>query len=258
MGDGVAMVFLAKTSTPAEWKVVSSAVSMLVEEATFEASKEGITFRAMDPSHVALVDLSWPSSAFEKYECGKTIKFSVRMEDLVKLIKRADARDSVEIAMADEETLTLRIFDGYRREFTLHLIESTYAPTPLPKLTLNVKAMMVARAFERALSDIAVISDHVTIDASRDGLTFTGKGDTGSGSARLDKASEDILELDVKEESKATYSIEYLSNIAKATGSASNTITMEYSTKMPIRLEFKLGEQGGRIYFYLAPRVEER
>jgi hypothetical protein len=28
---------------------------------------EDLTFRAMDPSHIALVDLHWPKNAFERY-----------------------------------------------------------------------------------------------------------------------------------------------------------------------------------------------
>ncbi len=251
----VDLVFLAKTSTSGEWKVVSSAVSTLVEEATFEASPEGITFRAMDPSHVALIDLLWPKPAFEKYECDKPFKFSMKVDDFMKLIKRADAKDSIEITTADD-MLALRIFDGYKREFSLHLIESTYGPTPLPKLSFNVKATIAGRAFDKILSDVSAISDHMTIDASKDKLVFSGKSDIGSGSITLEKAGQDLLELEVKEEGKATYNIEYLSKIIKVT--TSDIILLEYSSKMPIRLELKLSDLGGKIHFYLAPRIEEK
>src|SRR5579875_2325844 len=90
--------FLARTQTPSEWKAVTAAIQTLVEEATFDVSSEGISFRAMDPSHVALVDLFWPSSGFEKFECEKSDKFTVRVEDFAKLIRRAEAKDSIEIS----------------------------------------------------------------------------------------------------------------------------------------------------------------
>ena len=66
-------MFLAKTATSAEWRAVAAAVKTLVEEATFDANSEGITFRAMDPSHVALVDLVWPVAAWANYACHKPI-----------------------------------------------------------------------------------------------------------------------------------------------------------------------------------------
>ena len=79
------MTFGAKTSGSDDLKAIISAISTLVEEATFVATAEGITFRGMDPSHVALIDISWPNSAFEKYECDSDVKFGVRIDEFSKL-----------------------------------------------------------------------------------------------------------------------------------------------------------------------------
>ncbi len=252
------MVFVAKTSSSNEWKAVASTISTLVEEATFDAAPEGLTFRAMDPSHVALVDLLWPNSAFEKYDCDKQYKFTVRVEDFVKLIKRADSKDSIEISAAEEGMLAVKIANGYSREYKIHLLESTSGPTPLPTLSFNTKFLLTEAAFEKILGDISVVSDHVTIETVKQKVVFSGKSDPGAATITLDKSSQEMMELEVKEESKATYSISYLVDIAKAAGSASDTTTFEYSSKMPLKLEFKLSDTGGRIHFYLAPRIEER
>ncbi len=48
------------------WKNLMSAISALVEEATFDINSEGLKLRAMDPSHVAMVDFQYPSSAFQE------------------------------------------------------------------------------------------------------------------------------------------------------------------------------------------------
>jgi proliferating cell nuclear antigen len=252
------LVFVAKTSSSNEWKTAAKTISALVEEASFEATSEGITFRAMDPSHVALVDLVWPNSAFEKYQCDKQFKFTVRMEDFVKLVGRADAKDSVEVSASSEDTLTLKFSNSYVREFNLHLIESTGGPTPLPKLQFNTKLLLTGATFQQILSDISAVSDHITIEATKDNVTFFGKSDSGSASATLDKKSPELLEHELKEICKATYSINYLLNITKAASSASQSLIFEYSSKMPLKLEFKLGDQGGKIHFFLAPRIEEK
>ena len=103
------MEFSAKTNTSDEWKAIISAISTLVEEATFEATVEGISFRGMDPSHVALIDISWPNSAFEKYECDSDIKFGVRIDEFSKLIKRADKKDSIEISISEQNLLLVTV-----------------------------------------------------------------------------------------------------------------------------------------------------
>lgn len=252
------MGFLAKSASAAEWKTIAKAASTLVEEATFEASAEGISFRAMDPSHVALIDLFWPNSAFEKYECDKQFRFTVRVADFSKLLGRAEAKDSVEVSSSDEGRLTVKFSNSYTREFSINLLESSTQPTPLPKITFNAKILMTAATFQQILSDISVVSDHITIEASKDRVAFTGRSEQGTASATLDRRSPEVLELTLNEPCRATYSIDYLISITKAAGGSQQPMILEYSTKMPLRLEFKLGDQGGKIGFYLAPRVEER
>ncbi|MGI0085933.1 MAG: proliferating cell nuclear antigen (pcna), partial [Nitrososphaerales archaeon] len=165
--------------------------------------------------------------------------------------------DSVEISRQGSESLVLKL--GTKREFELHLIESSQGSTPLPKLTLDSRFSVLEPAFERILNDVSVMSNHITIEASKDQLVFSGKGDAGKASDILEKGNNDLPELDVQKEAKATYSIEYLLKITKSAGAASEIINFEYSSKMPLRMEFKMGEAGksGRIHFYLAPRVQE-
>jgi proliferating cell nuclear antigen len=253
--------FVAKSQTPGEWKAVAAAIQTLVEEATFDVSTEGITFRAMDPSHVALVDLFWPSTDFQKFSCEKSDRFTVRMEDFTKLIRRADGKDSVEISREGSDSLVVKLSNGYKREFELHLLDSAQSTTPLPKPNFDAEFVTTEPAFDKVLNDVSAVSNHITIEAARDKVLFSGKGDTGRASVVLEKSEggkTDLVSLSSEKESKSTYSIEYLLKITKAAGSASDTINFKYSTKMPLRMEFKLGENSkGRIHFYLAPRVQE-
>jgi proliferating cell nuclear antigen len=250
-------LFLAKSASAQEWKAVAAAIKTLVEEATFEANTEGLSFRAMDPSHVALVDLTWPNSSWERFECEKPYKFSLRVEDLVKLIGRSEAKDSVEISSSEEDNIIIRFVDGYRREFTIHLIESSSGPAPLPKLEFDTKVTLTKSIFERLLGDISAVADQVTVEAQKEKLSFSGKSDIGKANIALEKNDADVLGLEVKQDSKATYSIEYLASIVRTAGSASDTLVMEYATKKPIKLSFRLNDQGAGLTFWLAPRVSD-
>ena len=251
------MKFVSKTSSPSPWRTMISSISSIVEEANFEATADGLSFRAMDPSHIALIDVFWPNTAFEKYECNEQIKFAVRVEDLNKLIRRANQKDSVEFSLGDDELLQIKFEGTYSREFNLHLIESTSGSTPLPKLNLDSKIILKGSIFQQLLSDISTVSDHVILSSTTDSITFSGKSDTGKASAILDKGNEDLLELNVTEASNSMYSIDYLNNITKASINADDSVSLDYSSKMPMKLELKLGDKGGLICFYLAPRIEE-
>jgi proliferating cell nuclear antigen len=248
-------MFLARTSSAIEWRAVAAAVKTLVEEATFDATSEGITFRAMDPSHVALVDLTWPGSAWAAFECDKPFKFSVRVEDLVRTIARADSKDSVEISSDENDSISIKFSNGYKREFNIHLIESTASSAPLPKLEFDTKAVMTKSILEKVLGDVSVVSDQVTLYTTKDKITFSGKSDVGKAEVSLAKNDADVLELQSNAESKATYSVDYVSGILKALGGVADTVELEYSSKKPLRLQLKLNDQGAKVWYFLAPRV---
>lgn len=246
------MVFSAKTSGSDEWKAILSAISTLVEEATFEATAEGITFRGMDPSHVALIDISWPNSAFEKYECDGDMKFGVRIDEFSKLIKRAEKNDGIEISLSENMLL---ISIGKNKQYKMRLIESSATDTPLPKIPYDTRIGLATILFDKILGDVQVVSDYLTIKTTATKSEFSGRGDSGEVLISLQKQQGELSEISVKEESTGTYSLEYLNPIVKAVGSASESIICEYSSAKPLRIEFKVANIG-RIHFYLAPRVE--
>ena len=246
------MVFSAKTSGSDEWKAILSAISTLVEEATFEATAEGISFRGMDPSHVALIDISWPNSAFEKYECDGDIKFGVRIDEFSKLIKRSDKTEGIEISLLDNMLL---ISIGKNKQYKMRLIESSATDTPLPKIPYDTRISLATGLFDKILGDVQVVSDYLTVMTNATKSEFSGKGDSGEVLISLQKQQDELSEISVKEESTGTYSLEYLNPIVKAVGTASGSIVCEYSSAKPLRIEFKVANMG-RIHFYLAPRVE--
>ena len=249
-------MFTAKMASSAEWNAIAAAVKTLVEEATFEANTEGLTFRAMDPSHVALVDLALPNSSWAAYQCDRPWKFSVRVEDLVKLISRSDLKDSLEIKETEEDSISVILLNGYRREFTIHLIESTAASAPLPKLEFETKAKLTKTIMEKILGDMNVVADQVTIQATKDRIVFSGKSDVGKADVSLAKNDADVLKLESTADSKATFSIEYINSILKAL-SVADTVDVQFSTKKPLKLTFLLNSQGATLQFFLAPRVAD-
>ena len=247
------MEFSAKTNTSDEWKAIISAISTLVEEATFEATVEGVSFRGMDPSHVALIDISWPNSAFEKYSCDGDIKFGVRIDEFSKLIKRAEKSDGIEINISDDSMLHVSV--GKNKKYKMRLIESSASDTPLPKISYDSKITLSSSRLDKILGDIDVVSDYLSIKTTQKNVEFSGKGDAGEATINLEKDTEDVEDISVSQESSGTYSLEYLDPIVKAVGGTADSIICEFSSEKPLLIEFKVTNIG-RIHFYLAPRVE--
>ncbi len=233
------------------------AISTIVDEAIFNANNEGILFRAMDPSHIALINIEWSKAAFEHYQCDRDMLFAVRVDEFLKLLKRADKDEGIEVSIdGTEQSLSLKLIKQQQksRYYKLRLLDvSSSSTTPLPKINFTTKVTMSLNAFSDALEDIKVISDEVTIICNNNTLRFEGKGDAGEANVTFEKGDE-VQEITVNEqEAKATYSMEYLLDIVKAIDAES--IVLEYSSKMPIHLEFIL-PFACKIHYYLAPRVD--
>ena len=235
---------------------MANAISILIDEATFKIDQEGLKLRAMDPSRVAMIDFEWPKTIFEEYECDAASKICINISELLKLLRRAGKSEAVNLSL-DEKTGRLQIFvtGKYNRSFTMPTLEAVEEEVPTPKIDFNVKAKTTTLGLSQAIDDAQLVSDHVRIEADSDKLLFIASGDLMGAKITLQKGSETLLDLETKEASKATFSLSYLSEIIKAASATSEIATLEFSTDMPIRIDFQQAKQG-KLIFFLAPRIE--
>src|SRR5712664_2287651 len=219
-----APVFKATMNDARLFRNLIGAISSLIEEADFNATPEGIKLRSMDPSHIAMVDFEWPKAAFDTYECNAPTKLRLSVSNLLKLLKRTRSDESVEIVYDDaNKKLNITLKDKIVRKFITPTLDPSTEEVPTPKVPFNARVKITAVS----LRDI--------ID--------------------MDKGSDAILELDAKETCRATYNLNYLGEIIRAGSGASEVATLEFSTNMPIKVEFEMPQQG-RLFYYLAPRIE--
>ncbi|MCW8802024.1 MAG: DNA polymerase sliding clamp, partial [Candidatus Bathyarchaeota archaeon] len=135
------MMFKAKMADAKFLKDMMGAISILVDEATFDVTPEGIKLRAMDPSRVAMVDFEWPKTIFDEYSCGEPMKMCINISEMLKLLRRTGKDESVELSL-DEKTgkLKIAIKGNYSRTFNMPTLEAMDEEVPTPKVTFNVCA----------------------------------------------------------------------------------------------------------------------
>ena len=241
----------ALSMQPRDFTQIVKSIGSLVEEATIYIDEEGLTFRGMDPSHVAMLDIAIPNGCFEKYEIRQEGSIGVRVDELLKICKQLDKKQSVRLETKPEFILEIKQGD---MSLKLRTIETTKTDTPLPKIPydarVEIDGMELKPAeFVKHLKRIETVSDYVTFETNPNELIVSGKGDSGDIKINLDD-----VRLDVKQDSTSTYSLEYILPFVKTLDKNSELI-IAYSTAKPCRLETKITNIG-RVHFYLAPRVE--
>jgi proliferating cell nuclear antigen len=233
-----------------------AAISILVDEATFKIEPDAVKLRAMDPSRVAMVDFEWPKTIFEEFVCAEPVNMCINIGELLKLIKRASKSEEVELSLDDKVgKLQVKITGRYTRNFTMPTLEASEEDVPTPKITLNAKVKATTEGLREAIEDAQLVSDHVRIEADSERLVFYATGDLMGATIEFKKGNDALLDLEIKEQSKATYSLSYLSEIIKAAAATSEIATLEFSSDMPVKLDFQQAKNG-RLTFFLAPRIE--
>ncbi|RJS91178.1 proliferating cell nuclear antigen (pcna) [Candidatus Bathyarchaeota archaeon] len=249
-------MFRLKTSDAKLLRDVITAVSTLIDEGTFNVNQDGIKLRSMDPSRVAMVDFTMQKTAFDEYVADQDVKICLNLGELLKLLKRAGRDEAVELLL-DESSgqIVVTIQGKYVRTFRMPTLEAVEDDIPTPKVTFNAKVTLTTDGLRRSLEDVALVSDHVRMETDGEKFVMSAKGDIMGANIELKSGSDALLSLEVKEPSRATYPLSYLSDIVKAASATSDIVALEFSTDMPVRLDFKQPYDGALIY-YLAPRIE--
>ena len=247
-------MFRIKMTDARLWKNLIGAISTLIDEGTFNIDKNGIKLRAMDPSHVAMVDFEWPKTIFDEYNCDISTKLCINISEMLKFLKRIGSNESLELSVDSQTRLNIMLKGKYIRTFNMATLEPITEEIPAPKITFNAIAKISTSCLKNALDDIATVSDHIQFEMTPQKLVMSASGYLGSAAVEVGIDSEELLSLSVKEKSRATFSLNYLSETVKSASSLSDVITIEFSEDMPIRLNFEMTE--GKLQYYLAPRID--
>lgn len=234
-----------------KFREVVDVISALVDEAKFNIKSDGVSLRAVDPAHVAMLDLMIKKKAFDEYK-AKECELGVDIDKLKDVLKLAGPGDFFNIEHdEDKNRLILDVGNITRR---MALVDTAGMSDPkVPNLNLPAKLIVDANELRRGLRAAEAVSDHVALIASPDGFEMVSEGDTDSVNLKLPKAL--LKELDCKENQRSLFSLDYFSTMIKAIGSAPE-VTMYIGTDYPINLEFSIAEGNGQVKYLLAPRIE--
>jgi len=248
-------MFKASFDSAGDFIKIIDALATIIDVATFKVDPTGLVLKAMDPSHVAMVDLQLGKDYFNDYNCDNELPIRINLTDLNRFMKRGAASDALELSLDQQANkLKIKFKKGKStRTFSLGLqSEDEEEEIPTPNIDFNAKFTLNTDELQRAIKDAQIVGDYITFIISEETLTLEASGDSGEVTIEFEEFTDTPI---IKGKQNSIYSLEYLSDIVKA-GSVSKTVHVEFSSEMPIQFEFPL-EKEGKIKYFLAPRVEE-
>ncbi|MFQ5884869.1 MAG: proliferating cell nuclear antigen (pcna) [Thermoplasmata archaeon] len=232
-------------------KELIDVVSTLVDEVKFNIGKSGIAVKAVDPAHVAMVDLTLEKGAFEEYK-GNETELGIDINKMREVLRLARAGEIVSMEHdEDKNRLIMSVGNIVRR---MSLVDTAGMSDPkVPNLDLPAKLSVRTDELRQGIRASESVSDHIALISSPDGFEMISEGDTDSVNLKLPK---DLLEeLDCKETVRSLFPLDYFSNMIKAVSSA-ESITMHLGNDYPVRMEFEIAAGKGAVKYLLAPRIE--
>jgi proliferating cell nuclear antigen len=232
-------------------KGIIEVTTPLVSEAKFNITSKGISLRAVDPAHVAMVDLEVKNKAFEEYKADD-MELGVDLDKLSSLMRLATSGDVISLEYDENSNrLIVKIGNLTRR---MGLIDTAGMPdSKVPNLDLPAKITIKASELTQGVRASEAVSDHLALTIDKDTFELFAEGDTDTVNLKLPKDL--LVSLETSGKFRSLFSIDYFSNMIKPVKS-DDPISIMLGNDNPIRVDFDIADNKGHVMYLLAPRIE--
>ena len=246
-------MFELKLEDARYWKSCVESIRSLVEEGTFNITKEGISLRAMDPSGISMVSFFIPNKAFSKYNIDKDVSIGLDLDNLSKILN--SARDDEQLVLKEGgKKLEVRFVGAHgTRRYTVPMIDVRAGADKEPKIAFESHVEVNGDALKAILSDADPLSTYVSFKTDKNSFVVAAKGDPGELEEEHVGNTDVITKLDVTKPSAATFNLEFLSRIMKGCPAAAS-VQLSLKNQEPIKIDYKIGDAA--VAYYLAPYME--
>jgi proliferating cell nuclear antigen len=232
-------------------KGVVDVVSTLIDEAKFKIDANGITLKAVDPAHVAMIDMAIDKGAFEQFSANET-EIGLDLDKLREVIRLSKAGDTIEMKHDEERGRLVISVGNVTRRMSLVSTEGM-ADTKVPNLNLPAKVAVNVEELQRGIKASESISDHIALTATPEQFELLSEGDTDSVTLKLPKDL--LVSLDCKESIKSLFPMDYFANMIRAIP-AGTVVVINLGNDLPVKIEFDFAGGKGKVKYLLAPRIE--
>jgi len=224
------------------------AISSIVPEVQIQAGEDGLKLDALDQSHITFVHLELNIELFEEYQCDGSVTINVDTEELMKVLKRADSDDIVELSV-DEDNLIITFRGEAERIFMIRLIDMEYSAPKPPEVNHPNQFEVPFDLLKNSIKDTEIVSDNISLTIDEKHFGVYAEGELGETRIRYLHGEK------INEEARSVYSLDKIKEILKA-DKFSDSVIIAMGTNMPICLTLETVGADAVLEFMVAPRIE--
>ena len=237
-----------------DFKKSCEAIAVLIHEAEFDISENGVALKATDPSQISMVDFEMKKAAFKEFKVETVTRIGLDLDYLNQVMGRAKTSDELTLELDQNKTSLSVTFKGAStRHFSVPLIDVSKSSVPNPKIEFEAELKMSASILQDALKDAELISTHVMLGTAKDVFFVNAQSSKGRLKNETSKKEKEIKSFVAKKDCRSMFPLDYLKDMLKAP-SGDEEIELKLKNDAPLHLSYKIGKAG--ISYFLAPRIE--
>ena len=230
-----------------EFSSIIGVTEEYVPELRIDADTDGLSFRALNQSHVVFVDCMIQKEYFSTYDCDEPTSFMVDTLELKKALSRIKGQGRLHCSL-DEATFNLKhLTDNGTKTFKISLISEIYDKPNPPSIPYTIHTKAPFDKFKEYSEDARLYNDAVVFKFEDDRLGIS----TGNDYAEYESQ---ILLEDTFEETKVVISGDYLHTFLKL--GFNDELTVETGSDMPLNLSLVSLDETLTYKVLIAPRLD--
>jgi len=232
-------------------------VGALVDEAKLSVAEGEMTVKAVDPSHVAMIEARLDKAAFDSYEAAEA-ELGIDVDKFRSVLAVARAGDMVDLEQDTELNRLVVTIGNLTR--AMPLLDTAGMPDPkVPALDLPATVKVAVEEILQGLKASKSVSDHIALSTSKKVFRLVCEGDNQN-RVELELGKKQLEKLDSPEEQTSLFSLEYFTLMVGSLAK-DRILNISLGSDLPVRITADLdvddltGAQG-EVTFLLAPRID--
>ena len=232
-------------------------VGSLVDEAKLNVNEDGMQIKAVDPSHVAMIEANLIKSAFDSYETD-VAEMGIDVDKFKTVLTVAGKEDMVSLEKDDKlNRLVVNIGNLTR---AMPLLDTSGMPDPkVPSLDLPAFVSVSVEEISQGLKASKSVSDHIALSTTKDSFRLICEGDNQN-RVDLTLGKEQLEKLVSPEETTSLFSLEYFALMVNSLP-PDRILHINLGNDLPVKVDADLAIEDltgaqGNVKFLLAPRID--
>jgi proliferating cell nuclear antigen PCNA len=219
--------------------------------------------QSMDSSRVSIFEIDLPAKWFDLYELEQPTTIGISSSMLFKVLHTRDKVQEMCFVVQDENPDKLEVHftsdskTVFDKHFELPLMELDCDVMDIPQTDSQAELKLPSINFSNLIAQLRLFGETLEIKCDEEKIEMYSLS-SELGKMTVDIDIDDLTEYSINEGQcvRLSFSLTILQNICMYS-KLTKEVELKLTENFPLNLTYYLGDGGGRMSFYLAPKIQD-